>query len=844
MSFFGFDTTLPRDKAHQTSGLGFSAPQDAFAGLSGNPDDEEAFDFEETYDGLASQLDEDNDAFNDDTFGSGPATQTSIGKDFDFSGQTDSVARAIEEERMRFAAQRQVPRAASPPKQASKPRRTGYESYIPQLEADASIWGLPAKPTPKPASNQGQTGQTASAAGKKFLSLEEVEAELARQSASAAQPPAEPSQLPGFSHPQQQPVHSQQPGYGQPPPPQQPMNYSHPPQILQRRPQQQSQELPGSQPKQPELPDYSMHQPQILQRPRQQEARPTRGPQAVQAQRGGLQGSSPQPRQILQNPNRLSGPGQPLAPLRSAPPHGSSHHRGPSYNGPVITNPQQILQLSDEDRAAFLQDEARRAKRNHKIHLLSKNNGLMTPQDKNFITRIQLQQLVTATGSLDAQDPESQLNEDFYYQVYAQIRGATRQNPNQPASQFAHTYLFQTGGRYGHRRGMRHGDSHLARMEQQVARAVEAAKAKPKNKQLVIEGSLGKISYSNAKTPKPLLNFTRPEAEKAKSASTTKKANDPAAERRATLRDIENVYMDLMKLEDHERQIPPRLTPESDPETIQRHMEWREKLTALNGKLWADLKIMEAIDPNSISQHPFIAMLSHAKGKKAMPRVFRHLDDQQRLTTLTMIFVSLDQLDVVAKALPNPAKPDAPVPLPVREEIDLFSQTVMPALFSSVGESPLSIISGIIGVLIDRTNVPLISLTKIGLSVLTMVLSRAEVLRESQQPPPSSPEGAQDWAAWNELYNRLFDLLEPALPHIFPGKVTEADDVHVWQFLAAMGVGASPEQQQRLVIGVKDRVMETVAVARTLPRDMGEQRLGHVNLFMRAIGLDVELLGG
>lgn len=234
-------------------------------------------------------------------------------------------------------------------------------------------------------------------------------------------------------------------------------------------------------------------------------------------------------------------------------------------------------------------------------------------------------------------------------------------------------------------------------------------------------------------------------------------------------------------------------------------------------------------------------MLSHAKGKKAMPRVFRHLDEQQRLTTITILFVSLDQLDVVSKALPDPRNPEAPAPLSVREEIELFSQTVMPALFGTVGELPLPIIAGIVGVIVDRTNVPLISLTKIGLSVLTMVLSRAEVLRETQAPS-SNPELAQQWAQWGTLYDKLFDLLEPALPHIFPGKVTEADDVHVWQFLAAMGVGASPEQQQRLVIGVKDRVMETVRVSRTLPRELREQRLGHVNLFMRAIGLDVELL--
>ena len=40
----------------------------------------------------------------------------------------------------------------------------------------------------------------------------------------------------------------------------------------------------------------------------------------------------------------------------------------------------------------------------------------------------------------------------------------------------------------------------------------------------------------------------------------------------------------------------------------------------------------------------------------------------------------------------------------------------------------------------------------------------------------------------------------------------------------------------------RDRVMETVVYSKTLPADMASQRLGNVNLFMRAIGLDVELL--
>lgn len=36
MSFFGFDATLPRDRGHPTTDLGFGAAPDPFAGISSN----------------------------------------------------------------------------------------------------------------------------------------------------------------------------------------------------------------------------------------------------------------------------------------------------------------------------------------------------------------------------------------------------------------------------------------------------------------------------------------------------------------------------------------------------------------------------------------------------------------------------------------------------------------------------------------------------------------------------------------------------------------------------------------------------------------------------------------
>lgn len=463
---------------------------------------------------------------------------------------------------------------------------------------------------------------------------------------------------------------------------------------------------------------------------------------------------------------------------------------------PVITNPQQLMDLSEEQRRAYLEEDAKRAKRNHKIFLLSKGNGLMTPQDKNFITRIQLQQLVSATGNSADPSEEAALAEDFYYQVYSQIRGAPRQHPTQPLGHFAQTYLFQTGGRMGgNRRNPVNGANHMQRMQQQVQRAVEAAKLKPKNKQLIIEGSLGKISFSNAKTPKPLLNIKRSDSNDPRPASRMRQGDiASASDRKTVLRNIEAVYTVLMEMEDHERQMPPPAV-EGDADAIQVHLEWRRGMQKLNSQLWQDLKVLDAIVPGSLIMHPFIAFLSFAKGKKAIPRVFRHIDQEQRITILTMIVIHLDQLDVVSRARIAPGETQPP-PV-VREEIELFLHTVAESLHSYVNEAPMNIIIGILGLLIDHTNVVNVSKTRIGLTIMTMLLSRAEIAKHAGNISDD------DMQSWTLLFDRLFDILEPVLDAIFPAPVNTGDDMYIWQFLAAVGAGASPEQQQRLVIGVK-----------------------------------------
>jgi len=669
-------------------------------------------DFEETYDGLGDQLDETDDAFNDDTFGAGSSSKKPAANDFDFFGRTAKVSDAISEEQARYSRQQPLSRVTAPPmnyvQSAPKPSRTGYEryrepDYIPDMQVDANLWGVapkkPAAPAVEPSQASGPSG------GRKMMSLEEVEAAMRAQPKKPTQPVAPeanyptPPPQPQYEHSVHQdiPVQSQQQQYyGQ---------HDQPVQDAQRQPQ-------------------PIH---ILQRPQQAEA-----PQPPT-----------QPRHIMQNPNRYPGAEQGLPPQQQhghPQQHRPGHHHQSRGSGQrhIITHPQQLANLSEEDRAAFLKEDAKRAKRNHKIFLLSKDNGLMTPQDKNFITRIQLQQLVTATGNPNEHGSDTSLAEDFYYQVHNSIQGASRQHPGQPLSNFAQTYLFQTGGRHGNmRRGARGGDNHMQRMAQQVQRAVEAAKNKPKNKQLVIEGSLGKISFSNAKTPKPLLNFKRTEsgvdANKPGSSAKDRKQIG-VSDRKTALRNIEHIYDTLMKVEQHAQQMPfiDEQTAQS-PEVE----EWKSKEAELRAQLWDSLKVHEPIGETPV--HPFIAIISYNKGKKAIPRVYRHITKEQRTTILTMIVVHLDQLDVIRDAVPAPGENQPRIS--IREDIETFNAGIMNPLFNFLNEVGLDIVSGLVS-LICNLNLFVIARTRIGVSVLAMLLSRAELIRSSGE---FSEAGWQDW---------------------------------------------------------------------------------------------------
>jgi len=112
------------------------------------------------------------------------------------------------------------------------------------------------------------------------------------------------------------------------------------------------------------------------------------------------------------------------------------------------------------------------------------------------------------------------------------------------------------------------------------------------------------------------------------------------------------------------------------------------------------------------------------------------------------------------------------------------------------------------------------------------------------------------------MFNHLFDLLAPHMLILFPSSrvvqprssaaqssgrrplssvAYDNADQHVWQFLAAFALHGSLEQHQALVTMLREKILDDLlAVSRgwfTTEQDRNT-KLGNVNLFLNALGLD------
>ncbi|KAJ1976645.1 DNA topoisomerase 2-associated protein pat1 [Dimargaris xerosporica] len=516
----------------------------------------------------------------------------------------------------------------------------------------------------------------------------------------------------------------------------------------------------------------------------------------------------------------------------------------------------QEARLSQADHQRRMVRDQRRQTREARAAAMSKYNNLMTRYDKDYVSRIQISQLVT-------DDPYA---DDFYHQMYTVVRQPAP-SPQQPPmlSPTAHRQ-FGRGGRFHPR-----SDNGMHKMQQQIQRMVNDAKRKPKGATMTLEGALGTIALHSVRNPKQAIQMARRSSQggegplpqtpsllpptamvPTRTGSSESVSRATSVNRRAVLMRVEKAYAMVLKLEAlvRRRHRFPGMPTEPLSDASLEALAAEE--AQIKRQLWQLLQ-MEAT-PASPSPggakghpHPLVEFLSVSKGKKLIPRIYQHLDADQVLRFVMTLVTNFESLDVCRSSFEFGLS--GTISAAITEENQLFMNAVLPPMVAFINDAPLSTVNTLLNLFIDRNSVPWVARSKVGLSLLTVFISRGEVLRLQDAP-------AEDLAGFDRLYAKLFGTLQSYFANLFP--TTKAslsgdlealakqslDEVYVWQFLAAISIGASPEQQHILVSEVRDKVMEqlTLATKGGLTGNLPSMLIANVNLFLHALGLDASQL--
>ncbi|KAG2181362.1 hypothetical protein INT43_008945 [Umbelopsis isabellina] len=836
-SFFGFNTTLPRDR-ERGHGEGFddnffSGPGDVNSKISDYAaragEDLEIYDFNglrqdlEEDDGLGDQLVEANDDLNDITF---DVEVSKDGPDFDFVSNTEDFNNSRISENEAFFV---------------KPKRTEPQQQFRQAQPQSGFgnyWAPPGNNYEDNSMNFQSSLHRAPAAGGRGMDDNS------------------PSMVPGsiwgdFSSPRVQDqsyaaaIHSQgnkQPYLNQQQPYGQPTGAGH------QRPKT-FEEIEA------ELHRTAGYHGQMPMGDAQAAMMANQGPgkkmltmaevEAALLAQGVPPGANGQfQQQSMQQP-----PQQQQQQQQQQPPYGYGN-----------VDPAQMMALRQQQELMEQMSVEKELKRREQLRQMaekSRYDKLMTTRDKDFINRIQLQQLASGDPFAD----------DFYYQVFSAIRQrAGLPPPGANKDPMMEVKNKDAGDR--NKRGNRREENAVHKMQQQLQRIVNDAKRRPKQSQLSLEGALGKITSHTVRNPRQLLQVSDRKAStqsaqdspELSSGDNAPKVSTPPRkivnDRKKVLRLVEDLYMSVLNLEQLRRDAPSPVARAGFEKEHQESIDrWNEDYAEAINKMWTELRIDQATDYTQ-GHHPFLSILSVPKGKKLIPRIARHCSPEKIYAILKLIVTNFDTLKVCQMATTNsPTHKDQPDFISL-EDVELFMNTVVPPLLAYVAEAPLSTLSELLRLMMLRNDVLYVVKSKVALSLLTMFLSRAEILKQGggtlQGLPPCSPEEIAEWeTAYQQLYERLnehfLSLFPP--PVILPGDnqainavhlANNADDTYVWQFLAAIAVGASMEQQHSLVTEVRDRVMEDIVMASSnrLPEEQAAHKIANVNLFLHALGLD------
>ena len=438
------------------------------------------------------------------------------------------------------------------------------------------------------------------------------------------------------------------------------------------------------------------------------------------------------------------------------------------------------------------------------------NKEFMNRFERNLIMKIHTTQLTTETPLMD----------DFYYQALSKKK-KTDSGTAGPNGQLLYFPLPSAAER---QKELQRREKRRKQLKEKVDKGVDgkADKGEVKGDGNSISTSnnsaapeinadlvLGKVSHSTSRKPRQQLkvpsNLTASEAESHGSSLHEK-----------VVKGIEEVYTAIIAIEDfylsQEEQLENNLNANA--------VKDGNCLAALESKanevLYKEMNLGNDTD-KTVTNHVFIHFLTIPKGRAIVSRSLKVLNQEGKEKFLKNLVEYFDFMEIV--------RPETSLHV-----IDSFIAQVLSPLVAFVGEADWSVVMDSLTTLFGKRSFVWIALTKSGMVLLCILLSRLEILKGMMTGNELGKE-ADSSAVMTE---KIHDALEGHLIEFF--SVSDPSrDFYAWQFLALLAMNIESDRKRSMILELRDKILVIVEEA-------DERAVKNLNVFLNALGLDASQL--
>ena len=438
------------------------------------------------------------------------------------------------------------------------------------------------------------------------------------------------------------------------------------------------------------------------------------------------------------------------------------------------------------------------------------NKEFMNRFERNLIMKIHTTQLTTETPLMD----------DFYYQALSKKKKSESGASGTAGPNGQLLYFPLPSAAERQKELQRRERRRKLREKERESRDGEVNTPAPvpnqKETEISAELVLGKVSHSTSRKPRQQLKVPT------NLIVSESPADGHFSLHEKVIKGIEDVYSAIISIEDFYLSKEEQLESNSNASAVPESVSLETLVSQANETISRELNLNNSRENGS--NHIFIHFLTIPKGRAIISRLLKVLSTEEKGKFLQNLVEYFDFMEIV--------RPETSLLV-----IDSFISQVLSPLVAFVGEADWSIVMESLRTLFAKRSFVWIALTKAGMVLLCILLSRLEILKglENELSGAEAPVlGSNSETDSSVLAEKVYDSLEGHLLEFFSPSDPHRD-FYAWQFLALLAMNVESDRKRAMILELRDKILVIV-------ESEDERSVKNLNVFLNALGLDASQL--